>query len=41
MSEVAKCSKCGKSFDETYENAWCTKCGEPLPESTQARGMSR
>ena len=31
MAEVAKCPKCGKSIDETYEDTWCIKCGERLP----------
>lgn len=37
MSEVAKCPKCGKSFDDTYDNTWCTKCGDPLPDDIRVR----
>lgn len=36
MTEVAKCPKCGKSFDEAYDNTWCTKCGEPFPEEIKS-----
>lgn len=37
MSDVANCPKCGKSFDETYENEWCTKCGEYFPDDLKMR----
>jgi hypothetical protein len=37
MTDVAKCSKCGKSLDETCENASCITCGEPLPEGIRGK----
>ncbi len=37
MVEVASCSKCGKSFDDTYDYEWCSKCGEYFSEDIKRR----